>query len=539
MRTSWFFGRRLADELAANDTVMPIGLISSNYENTKIEWWADPNTFATCGLRDRQSFLFNSMIAPFATGPMQIAGWLFYQGEANTFDRQHAFGPSKQGRGGNVAAYDCMFPALIQNWRRVFNQSEAFFGFVQLSTWCFGGPPSSPYDINAIPYLRAAQMSAAALPKVGWATNADQGDGCNIHPPTKQVCANRLADSALALQYGRTQPWRSPSYGSAHATVTASSVSVRVTLKDVSSGGLFVDPRRQYSNWTVCARENAAVNCTAQNQNCMCSTATILLQGNSSAGGSGVECCTSGGPSGCSGAPHCNDWLNATVTVATSERNVLLLTAALPPEAASAPVVVAATQYAFAPIPLMSAYDKTTNLPVLGWLMPLNASTRIKIDEREDDTRSGSLRVRPHARCDVTHGFAAVGDGKHDDTEAIRSALKQCDSVLLPAGKRFLTGPLNLTSNQALVVDGTLLASTIIADYPLVAPLASYGWSIDSNCFPFGVEIVPGALNYQAIINSWNASNVTVSGRKRHDSLQRLLMASGLHSSKDAAISRC
>ena len=43
MRTSWFFGRRLADELAANDTVMPIGLISSNYENTKIEWWADPN----------------------------------------------------------------------------------------------------------------------------------------------------------------------------------------------------------------------------------------------------------------------------------------------------------------------------------------------------------------------------------------------------------------------------------------------------------------------------------------------------------------
>ena len=75
-------------------------------------------------------------------------------------------------------------------------------------------------------------------------------------------------------------------------------------------------------------------------------------------------------------------------------------------------------------------------------------------------------------------------------------------------------GPLNLTSNQALVVDGTLLASTSVADYPLVAPLASYGWSIDSNCFPFGVEIVPGALNYQAIINSWNASNVTVRGRK-------------------------
>ena len=140
-----------------------------------------------------------------------------------------------------------------------------------------------------------------------------------------------------------------------------------------------------------------------------------------------------------------------------------------------------------------------------------NASTAAL---KTEDAPAGS-RGRPHARCDVTHGpFAAVGDGKHDDTEAIRSALKQCDSVLLPAGKRFLTGPLNLTSNQALIVDGTLLASTRIADYPLVAPLASYGWSIDSNCFPFGVEIVPGALNYQAIINSWNASNVTVRGRK-------------------------
>eukprot|EP01050_Picozoa_sp_SAG11_P005014 SAG11_NODE_337_length_10541_cov_14.862574_3_plen_216_part_00 len=70
-----------------------------------------------------------------------------------------------------------------------------------------------------------------------------------------------------------------------------------------------------------------------------------------------------------------------------------------------------------------------------------------------------------------------------------------------------------LAVGQALIVDGTLLASTNVADYPLVAPLASYGWSIDSNCFPYGVpEFVPGALNYQSIINSWNTSNITISG---------------------------
>jgi polygalacturonase len=132
------------------------------------------------------------------------------------------------------------------------------------------------------------------------------------------------------------------------------------------------------------------------------------------------------------------------------------------------------------------------------------------VQQQQPRGHDGS-RVR--ASCDVTEPrFGAVGDGKHDDTQALRSALQDCDEVQLPAGKVFLTGPLNLTSNQLLVVDGTLLASTNVSDYPQVAPLISYGWSIDSNCFPFGVEIVPGALNYQAIVNSWNSSNVTVTG---------------------------
>jgi polygalacturonase len=68
--------------------------------------------------------------------------------------------------------------------------------------------------------------------------------------------------------------------------------------------------------------------------------------------------------------------------------------------------------------------------------------------------------------CDVTSAaFGALGD----DTQAIRLALRACEEVLLPAGKAFLTGPLNLTSNQRLVVDGTLLASTDPAAYPMVA----------------------------------------------------------------------
>ncbi len=93
-------------------------------------------------------------------------------------------------------------------------------------------------------------------------------------------------------------------------------------------------------------------------------------------------------------------------------------------------------------------------------------------------TATASWRV-----CDVTEaGFDAVGDGVAVDSASIRQALVQCDEVILPAGRSFLTGPQNLSSNQVLRVDGTLLASTDPADYPLIAPLMGYGWGDDMNC---------------------------------------------------------
>ena len=79
--------------------------------------------------------------------------------------------------------------------------------------------------------------------------------------------------------------------------------------------------------------------------------------------------------------------------------------------------------------------------------------------------------------CDVSHApYAAVGDGIVNDAPAIHRALLDCDEVVLPEGGTYLTGPLNLTSNQRLVVDGTLLASTDRRDYTMIAPLMGYGW---------------------------------------------------------------
>jgi hypothetical protein len=57
--------------------------------------------------------------------------------------------------------------------------------------------------------------------------------------------------------------------------------------------------------------------------------------------------------------------------------------------------------------------------------------------------------------------------------------LTTCEQVHLPVGMTFLTGPVNLTSNQLLRVDGTMLASTDKHDYPLVQPIMGYGWGDD------------------------------------------------------------
>ena len=116
--------------------------------------------------------------------------------------------------------------------------------------------------------------------------------------------------------------------------------------------------------------------------------------------------------------------------------------------------------------------------------------------------------------CDVTQ-YGAVGDGVTKDTLAIRSALGACDEVHLPAGRHFLTGPQNLTSNQVLRVDGALLASTDAADYALIAPLVGYGWGDDENCFGPGAaphKIVIGSLRYTPVIGAYHAANVTITG---------------------------
>ena len=112
---------------------------------------------------------------------------------------------------------------------------------------------------------------------------------------------------------------------------------------------------------------------------------------------------------------------------------------------------------------------------------------------------------------DVT-AYGAVGDGWTDDTVSIAKALADASKarpsvVLFPEGKRFLTGPLNMSSQMTLRVDGTIVAKSGnntadgIAGWPQVPPLPSYGNSRDG---PY--------LQYQAFLYAVNATDIAITG---------------------------
>lgn len=300
----WIFGREVFDRLGGT---VPIGLVSNNWGGTPVESWTTPAVLKACNLTTVDSSLYNSMINPYTVGPMALTGFTWYQGEANVDERRGDEG---------AARYACTFPGMIRQWREAFNAPDAYFGFVQLSTWCGDG--------ELIAEMRTiGQMAALMLPKVGYATNADHGAGCNIHPPPKQYCGTRLANSAMALQYGSGAAWKSASFKL--QTTATSPPSATVTLKDVSAAGLRDD---QYPYNYL----GGTFNCT-QNAG-KCAWAELQL-------GNGT-------------------WVNATISVGSGSATLVLTATA----GMGAPI---ASRYGWGAVPMLSVYDKGTGLPVLPW----------------------------------------------------------------------------------------------------------------------------------------------------------------------------
>lgn len=135
------------------------------------------------------TLLYNGMIAPLV--PYAVRGVIWYQGEANA-DRAHE--------------YRTLFPALIEDWRRLWQAPNLPFLFVQIA----------PFK-GMNPEIREAQLlTAKKVPNTAMVVTLDVGDANDIHPAQKRPVGERLSLAARAVAYGEKIEYSGPEYASAN-----------------------------------------------------------------------------------------------------------------------------------------------------------------------------------------------------------------------------------------------------------------------------------------------------------------------------------
>jgi len=136
--------------------------------------------------------LYNANIAPLTK--LAIKGFTWYQGEANA---------------GRAYEYRQLFPAMIQDWRKQFNQGDIPFIFVQLANYM---PEKKTPAGSEWAELREAQTMALKLPNTNMACIIDIGEANDIHPKNKLDVGKRLGIAALKTAYDIDTANTSPVY---------------------------------------------------------------------------------------------------------------------------------------------------------------------------------------------------------------------------------------------------------------------------------------------------------------------------------------
>jgi sialate O-acetylesterase len=194
----YFFGKRIQ-----NDLNVPVGLINSNWGGTPAEVWTPKEVVendqilkdASLKLRPSAGWPitpgvnFHAMIAPLTK--YRISGAIWYQGESNTQ---------------NYATYSRLMTKMIGSWREAWGYVFPFY-FVQIAPFAYGN-----YNVGAL--LREQQTASLSISKTGMIVIHDLVDDVtNIHPVKKIEVANRLANLALASNYGvKGLIYRNPLY---------------------------------------------------------------------------------------------------------------------------------------------------------------------------------------------------------------------------------------------------------------------------------------------------------------------------------------
>jgi sialate O-acetylesterase len=148
----------------------------------------------TIALQNQPTALYNSMIAPLVG--YNIKGFVWYQGESNT---------------GKPDEYAKLQPAMINDWRKKWQQPDIPFLFVQLPGFM---------DYNYLPsesqwaMFREAQATSLSVANTGMAVAIDLGEWNDIHPDRKKDVGDRLALAAEKVAYKDSIVYAGPTYQS-------------------------------------------------------------------------------------------------------------------------------------------------------------------------------------------------------------------------------------------------------------------------------------------------------------------------------------
>jgi sialate O-acetylesterase len=210
----------MAEEMKviADDLEIPLAgiwkfRISSSEINVDYTSSLGPNSFPT--------LLFNGMIHPFLN--YSVKGAIWYQGEANA---------------SRAYQYRTLFPLMIRDWRKQWNNPDMPFFFVQLANYM--QPPVEPGE-SEWAELREAQLMTLQLPKTGMAVTIDIGEANDIHPRNKQDVGKRLALAALKIAYDKDIVYSGPLFN--RMTVSGNKAILEFNN---TGGGLTVNDRYGY-----------------------------------------------------------------------------------------------------------------------------------------------------------------------------------------------------------------------------------------------------------------------------------------------------
>ena len=223
------FGERLRARLK-----VPIGLIGASWGGTRIAAFVDAATLARHGAgsdtvdrvsRQNDGRVFNAMIAPLA--PFGLTGVLWYQGESDTH---------------RPDGYAQRLTALAASWRKAFDQPLPMI-VVQLPP--FDPSPRTPPGHWA--QIREAQRRFIADdPAARLVVQIDQDSATDLHPAKKAVVAERAAERALSVAYGR-------GYRRSGAEPPRISRAGRTLILDYGTGDrLIASDRRAIRGFEIC-----------------------------------------------------------------------------------------------------------------------------------------------------------------------------------------------------------------------------------------------------------------------------------------------